>query len=53
MDDTMLGPGVHERNAQNALGDTSEVATVHALLAIASAVNRLAEAVETYTANQS
>jgi hypothetical protein len=45
MDISMLGPGDHEGNAQSALmrEDTAD-AQVHAILALASAVNRLADA---------
>jgi hypothetical protein len=41
----MIGPGAHEQAAQSSLmeGDTA-TATVLALLALASAVNRLADA---------
>ncbi|MGW5703844.1 hypothetical protein [Amycolatopsis japonica] len=47
-DDSMLGPGVHENNAQNAIAsDDAATAQVFALLAIAAAVNRLADAQET------
>ena len=45
-DDMMIGPGMHENAAQEALHDNAADATVHALLAIASAINRLANAVE-------
>lgn len=51
-DDTMTGGGMHEIAAQEALHDNAADATVHALLAIASAVNRLANAVESHTASQ-
>jgi hypothetical protein len=46
-DNHMIGPGAHEDAATNALtdGDT-ETAKVLAILALASAVNRLAEAQE-------
>jgi len=45
----MIGPGMHENAAQGALNDDNTAdASVHALLAIASAINRLAEAVEGY-----
>ena len=52
-DDTMVGPGMHEDAAQNRL-DANQVerAQVHALLAIASAVNRLAQAMESMSNNQ-
>jgi len=48
MSDThMNGPGVHEYNAMNCIQDDHLVeAQVSALLAIAAAVNRLADAVE-------
>jgi hypothetical protein len=42
-DDTMIGPGMHEMAAQNT--DNPADASVHAMLAIASAINRLADAV--------
>lgn len=43
----MIGPGAHEIAAQQDLqADRTEDAQVRALLAIASAVNRLASAVE-------
>ncbi|MFD1146953.1 hypothetical protein [Saccharothrix hoggarensis] len=46
-DDTMVGPGAHEVTATEsaARGEVAE-AQVFALLAIASAINRLADAVE-------
>jgi hypothetical protein len=50
----MVGPGVHEVNAQNALGhDQADEARVHAIRALASAVNRLAAAAEAIAAAQS
>ncbi|MET9250261.1 hypothetical protein [Nonomuraea sp. NPDC003709] len=46
-DNDMIGPGAHEIAALNALADDkSEDAKVLAILALASAVNRLAEAQE-------
>lgn len=46
-DNTMIGPGAHEDAATNALADNDvEKAKVLALLALASAVNRLAQAQE-------
>ncbi|MEV7808959.1 hypothetical protein AB0O28_39010 [Microbispora sp. NPDC088329] len=46
-DNWMIGPGAHENTAVNALGDKrTEEAKVWAILALASAVNRLAEAQE-------
>lgn len=46
-DDSMVGPGAHEDSAINALADKRyEEAQVHAVLALASAVNRLAAAQE-------
>jgi hypothetical protein len=47
-DDRMIGPGAHEVAAGQALTDgRTEEAKVLALLALASAVNRLATAQET------
>lgn len=51
-DDRMIGPGMHEQTAQNALIRDSDEAAVHAMLAIASAINRLADAVNDYVASQ-
>lgn len=48
-EDEMLGPGSHETAALNAIGARPmevEEAKVHAMLAIASAINRLAAAHE-------
>jgi hypothetical protein len=46
-DNRMIGPGAHEDAATNALtGGHTETAKVFAILALASAVNRLAEAQE-------
>jgi len=46
-DSDMIGPGAHETNAQNAItGSRVDEARVHAILALASAVNRLAAAAE-------
>lgn len=46
-DSDMVGPGAHETNAMNALGPgRADEAQVHAILALASAVNRLAAAAE-------
>jgi hypothetical protein len=52
-DHTKVGPGMHEDAAQNRL-DANQVerAQVHALLAIASAVNRLANAMESVADSQ-
>lgn len=46
-DDSMIGPGAHENTALDtaADGDVAK-AQVYALLAVASAINRLANAVE-------
>jgi len=47
------GPGAHEINAQNAItGSRVDEAQVHAILALASAVNRLAAAAEAIAAAQ-
>ncbi len=47
-DSGMVGPGAHETNAQNAItGGRADEAQVYAILALASAVNRLAAAQET------
>jgi len=44
-DNDMIGASAHETNAMNALGPGRvEKAQVHAILALASAVNRLAAA---------
>jgi hypothetical protein len=44
-DDSMVGPGALETNAMNAIGrDRPDEAQVYAILALASAVNRLADA---------
>ncbi|WP_167530265.1 hypothetical protein [Microbispora hainanensis] len=46
-DNYMIGPGAHENAAANCLADKkTEEAKVYAILALASAVNRLAEAQE-------
>lgn len=46
-DNTMIGPGAHEDAVTNELADNDvEKAKVLALLVLASAVNRLAEAQE-------
>jgi hypothetical protein len=46
-DDDMVGPGAQETNAMNAIGrDRVHEAQVYAILALASAVNRLAAAQE-------
>ena len=46
-DNDMVGPGAQETNAQNAIGrDRIDEARVYAILALASAVNRLAAAAE-------
>jgi hypothetical protein len=51
-DDSMVGPGVHEDSAVRAQADgRHEEAHVYAILALASAVNRLAAAQEA-VANQ-
>uniref|UniRef100_UPI003F498141 hypothetical protein n=1 Tax=Actinokineospora sp. CA-119265 TaxID=3239890 RepID=UPI003F498141 len=45
VDDVMIGPGVHENVALDLLGDGRvEEARVRALLSLAAAVNRLADA---------
>jgi len=47
-DSDMVGPGAQEANAQNAIGRGQvDEAQVYAILALASAVNRLAAAQET------
>jgi hypothetical protein len=52
-DSDMIGPGAHETNAQNAItGSRPGEAQVHAILALASAVNRLAAAAEAIAAAQ-
>ena len=49
-DDQMVGPGAHEDSATNALNAGHfEEAKVRAILALASAVNRLAAAQEAIT----
>ena len=46
-DNDMVGPGAQETNALNAIGrDRVDEAQVYAILALASAVNRLAAAHE-------
>jgi hypothetical protein len=46
-DDSMIGPGAHENSALSMLSDGNPAdAQVLAVLALASAVNRLAEAQE-------
>jgi hypothetical protein len=46
-DESMIGPGAHEDSAMNALAsERHDEAHVHAILALASAVNRLAAAQE-------
>jgi hypothetical protein len=46
-DSDMIGPGAHETNAQTAItGGRAGEAQVYAILALASAVNRLAAAAE-------
>jgi hypothetical protein len=50
-DSDMIGPGVQEDNAQNAInGGRADEAQVYAILALASAVNRLAAAAENIAA---
>jgi hypothetical protein len=51
-DDRMIGPGMHEHAADEALPDRPDHASVFALLAIASAINRLADAVNDFVATQ-
>jgi hypothetical protein len=51
-DNSMVGPGMHEQAAQNLVGENDAAASVEALLAIASAINWFAEAIENYTASQ-
>ena len=52
-DSDMVGPGSQEINAQSAItGGRVGEAQVHAILALASAVNRLAAAAETIAATQ-
>jgi hypothetical protein len=52
-DSDMLGPGVYETNAQSAISSGEPgMAQVHAILALAAAVNRLAAAQETIAATQ-
>ncbi|MFG1827540.1 hypothetical protein ACGFIJ_34120 [Microbispora bryophytorum] len=46
MSDSMYGPGAHEDNAMAVVNDNPAVAQVFAILALASAVNRLADAQE-------
>jgi hypothetical protein len=46
-DNDMVGPGAHETNVMNAIGrDRVDEARVYAILALASADNRLAGAAE-------
>jgi hypothetical protein len=45
-DDSMVGPGAHENAATEAVYEDVPRAQVYALLAIASAINRLADAIE-------
>jgi hypothetical protein len=47
--EAMLDPGTHESNAVEAMRQDPGQAHTHALLAIASAVNRLARAVEAHS----
>ena len=50
-DNDMVGPGAQEMNAQNAItADRVDEAQVHAILALSSAVNRLAAAAEAIAA---
>ena len=52
-DNDMAGPGAYEANAMNAIGaGRVDEAQVHAILALASAVSRLAAAQETIAAAQ-
>jgi hypothetical protein len=52
-DNTMIGPGAHEAAAKNAAADGhTEDAMVWAVLALASAVNRLADAADTIATEQ-
>jgi hypothetical protein len=52
-DNDMIGPGAHETNVMNAIGrDRVDEARVYAILALASAVNRLAAAAEDIAAAQ-
>jgi hypothetical protein len=52
-DNDMAGPGAHETDAMNAIGvGRVEQAQVHAILALASAVSRLATAQEIIAAAQ-
>ncbi len=47
-DDSMIGPGAHEQVAhQQAVDGDTASATVYAILALAAAVNRLADAQKT------
>jgi hypothetical protein len=48
----MMGPGLHERSAHGVLEVDPAQGQVHALLAIALAVNRLADAVNNLAATQ-
>ena len=49
----MVGPGMHEIAAQEAVADNQPAdASVFAMLAIASAINRLADAVNDFVATQ-
>lgn len=43
---------MHEQQAQSLVGENDAAASIEALLAIASAINRPAEAVEGHTASQ-
>jgi hypothetical protein len=52
-DSDMIGSGAQETNAQNAItGGRVDEAQVYAILALASAVNRLAVVAETIAAAQ-
>jgi hypothetical protein len=48
----MIGPGAHEVAAQEAAHEDTAEASVYAMLAIASAINRLADAVNDFVAAQ-
>jgi hypothetical protein len=50
--EAMLDPGTHENNAIEAMRQDPGQASTHALLAIASAVNRLARAVEAHSTKE-
>ena len=53
-DNVIVGPGAQEINAQNTIGDGRvDEAQVHAILALASAVNRLAFGAEAIADTQS